>query len=183
MGSGSNYGLVLNSADYANAKVPLMFFGNDTGIAYENFNAFTHSSPKYLVDIAGLNHHVGGYQSSWCQDFHNSMIAVNPGVFPQAFINPAPLNPTDIADYVFDATFYFSYTGPRELGIYNFCPASVFDGISGVRAVRRSADPDGQERTGRFHAARAGIAHLRDHAVDQPLCSFILRCNAQAPWR
>jgi dienelactone hydrolase len=135
MGSGSNYGLVLNSADYANAKVPLMFFGNDTGIAYENFNAFTHSSPKYLVDIAGLNHHVGGYQSSWCQDFHNSMIAVNPGVFPQAFINPAPLNPTDIADYVFDATFYFSYTGPRELGIYNFCPASVFDGISDAQLV------------------------------------------------
>jgi dienelactone hydrolase len=135
MGSGSNYGLVLNSADYANAKVPLMFFGNDTGIAYENFNAFIHSSPKYLVDIAGLNHHVGGYQSSWCQDFHNSMIAVNPAVFPQAFINPAPLNPNDIANYVFDATFYFAYTGARELGVYNFCPASVFSGISDAQLV------------------------------------------------
>jgi dienelactone hydrolase len=135
MGSGSNYGLVLNSADYANARVPLMFFGNDTGIAYENFNAFTHSSPKYLVDIAGLNHHVGGYQSSWCQDFHDSMSAVNPAVYPQAFINPASLSPTDIANWVFDATFYFSYTGPRELGVYNFCPASVFSGISDAQLV------------------------------------------------
>ena len=46
MGAGSNYGLVLNATDYANAKVPLLFFGNDTGIAYENFNAFTHSVAK-----------------------------------------------------------------------------------------------------------------------------------------
>jgi len=130
MGAGSNYGLLLNSTDYANADIPLMFLGNDTGIAYENFNSFTHSHPKYLVDIAGFNHHTGGYQTSWCQDFHNSMIAVNPAVFPQAFINPAPLSPTDIANYLFDATFYFSYTGPRELGIYNFCEPSAFDGIS-----------------------------------------------------
>ena len=34
MGAGSNYGLVLDAADYANARVPLLFFGNDTGIAY-----------------------------------------------------------------------------------------------------------------------------------------------------
>ena len=135
MGSGSNYGLILNAADYANAEIPLMFFGNDTGIAYQNFNAFTHSNPKYLVDIAGLNHHVGGYQTSWCQDFRHSMLAVNPAVFPQAFINPAPLNPSDIANYVFDATFYFSYTGPRELGIYNYCEPSVFNGISDAQLV------------------------------------------------
>ena len=135
MGAGSNYGLLLNSADYANADIPLMFFGNDTGIAYENFNAFTHSYPKYLVDIAGFNHHTGGYQTSWCQDFHNSMVAVNPSVFPQAFINAAALSPTDIANYVFDATFYFSYTGPRELGIYNFCDASVFNDISDAQLV------------------------------------------------
>jgi dienelactone hydrolase len=135
MGAGSNYGLILNSSDYANVAVPLMFFGNDTGIAYENFNAFTHSEPKYLVDIAGFNHHTGGYQTSWCQDFHNSMTTVNPGVFPQAFINPAALNSSDIANYVFDATFYFSYTGPRELGVYNYCEASVFNGISDAQLV------------------------------------------------
>jgi hypothetical protein len=135
MGSGSNYGLVLNAADYANAAVPLMFWGNDTGIAWENFNAFTHASPKYLVDIAGLNHHVGGYQSSWCQDFHNSMIAVNPAVYPQAFIDPATLSRTDIANWVFDAAFYFSYTGPRELGVYNYCDPSAFDGITDAQLV------------------------------------------------
>jgi len=135
MGAGSNYGLVLNATDYANAKVPLLFFGNDTGIAYENFNAFTHSVPKYRVDIAGFNHHVGGYQTSWCQDFHNSMVAVNPGVFPQAFINPAPLNPTDIANYVFDASFYFTYTGARQSGVYDFCDASAFDGVTDAQLV------------------------------------------------
>lgn len=130
MGAGSNYGLLLDSADYSNVRVPLLFYGNDTGIAYENFNAFTHSSPKYLVDIGGINHHTGGYQSSWCQDFHNSMKAVNPAVFPEAFIDPASLSPTDIVNYVFDATFYFSYSGARESGIYDYCDASVFDGIS-----------------------------------------------------
>jgi dienelactone hydrolase len=135
MGSGSNYGLVMNPSDYANVSVPVMFFGNDTGIAYQNFNAFTHASPKYLVDIAGLNHHTGGYQTSWCQDFHNSMLAVNPTVFPQAFINPATLNPTDIANWVFDATFYFSYTGPRESGVYNFCEPSAFGGISDAQLI------------------------------------------------
>lgn len=129
-GAGTNYGLLLNASDYANAKVPLMFFGNDTGIAYSNFNAFTHSPIKYRVDIAGWNHHVGGYQTSWCQDIHNSLVAVNPAVYPEAFIDPATLNPSDIANYVFDATFYWSYTGPYELGVYNFCEGSVFDGVS-----------------------------------------------------
>ncbi|MGH8291260.1 MAG: hypothetical protein ACREV7_20055, partial [Steroidobacteraceae bacterium] len=130
MGAGSNYGGVLDAADFANAKVPLMFFANDTGIAYQNFNAFTGAHPKYLVDIAGWNHHVGGYQTSWCQDIHNSLVAVNPAVYPQAFIDPATLNPSDIANWVFDSTFYFSYTGSWELGVYNFCDASVFNGVS-----------------------------------------------------
>lgn len=130
MGAGTNYGLLLNAADYANARVPLMFFGNDSGIAYGSFNAFTHSPKKYRVDVAGWNHHVGGYQTSWCQDIHNSMVAVNPAVFPQAFIDPSVLNPSDIANFVFDSTFYWSYTGPYELGVYNFCAASVFDGVS-----------------------------------------------------
>lgn len=135
MGAGSNYGGVLTPADYANAAVPLMFLANDTGIAYENFNAFTGSHPKYLVDVAGWNHHVGGYQSSWCQDVHNSLVAVNPAVFPEAFIDAAALNPADIANWVFDSTFYFSYTGPWELGVYNFCSASVFDGVSDAQLV------------------------------------------------
>ena len=130
MGAGTNYSLLLNATDYANARVPLMFFGNDTGIAYTNFNAFTNSPRKYLVDIAGWNHHVGGYQTSWCQDIHNSLVAVNPAVFPQAFIDPSSLNPSDIANFVFDATFYWSYTGAYELGVYNFCDGSVFDGVS-----------------------------------------------------
>jgi hypothetical protein len=132
---GTNYGLLLNSADYANARVPLLFFGNDTGIAYDNFNAFTHSRSKYLVDVSGMSHHTGGYQSSWCQDIHNSLSAVNPAVFPQAFIDPSVLNPTDIANYVFDATFYFSYTGARESGVYDYCDASVFNGISDAQLV------------------------------------------------
>jgi dienelactone hydrolase len=130
MGAGSNYGLLLSAADYANAEVPLMFFGNDTGIAYTNFNAFTGSPRKYRVDIAGWNHHTGGYQTSWCQDIHNSLVAVNPAVFPQAFINPSTLNPSDIANFVFDSTFYWSYTGPYEDGVYNFCDASVFTGVT-----------------------------------------------------
>jgi dienelactone hydrolase len=130
MGAGTNYGLLLTATDYANARVPLMFLGNDTGIAYTNFNAFTNSPRKYLVDIAGWNHHVGGYQTSWCQDIHNSLVAVNPAVFPQAFIDPSGLNPSDIANFVFDATFYWTYTGPFELGVYNFCDGSVFAGVS-----------------------------------------------------
>jgi dienelactone hydrolase len=130
MGAGTNYSLLLNATDYANARVPLMFFGNDTGIAYTNFNAFTGSPRKYLVDIAGWNHHVGGYQTSWCQDIHSSLIAVNPAVFPQAFIDPSVLNPSDIANFVFDSTFYWTYTGPYELGVYNFCDGSVFEGVS-----------------------------------------------------
>ncbi|MBV8145669.1 MAG: hypothetical protein JO184_11730 [Gammaproteobacteria bacterium] len=128
--AGTNYNLVLNAADYANAQVPLMFFANDTGIAYGSFNTFSHSPRKYLVDIAGWNHHVGGYQTSWCQDAHNSLLAVNPAVFPQAFIDPATLNPSDIANFVFDSAFYWSYTGPYQLGVYNFCEGSVFDGVS-----------------------------------------------------
>ena len=130
MGAGTNYNLLLNAADYANATVPLMFFGNDTGIAYTSFNAFTASPRKYRVDIAGWNHHVGGYQTSWCQDIHNSLVAVNPAVFPQVFSNPAGLNPADIANFVFDSTFYWSYTGPYEDAVYNFCDGSVFDGVS-----------------------------------------------------
>ncbi len=130
MGAGTNYGLLLNAADYANARVPLMFFGNDTGIAYNNFNDFTHSNPKYLVDIGGINHHVGGYQSSWCRDFRNSMLAVNPAVYPTAFVSPGSLSLSDIANYVFDATFYFSYTGARETAVYDYCDGSVFDGMS-----------------------------------------------------
>jgi dienelactone hydrolase len=117
MGAGSNYGLLLNANDYANARIPLMFFANDTGIVYSNFNAFTNSPRKYRIDIAGWNHHVGGYQTSWCQDIHNSLAALNPAVFPQAFVDPSTLNPSDIANFVFDATFYWSYTGPYELGV------------------------------------------------------------------
>jgi dienelactone hydrolase len=135
MGAGSNYGGVLTGADYASARVPLMFFANDTGIAYENFNAFTGSHPKYLIDVAGWNHHVGGYQSSWCQDVHNSLAAVNPAVYPGAFADPAALSRSDIANWVFDSTFYFAYTGPWELGVYNFCSASVFDDVSDAQLV------------------------------------------------
>lgn len=138
MGAGTNYGLILNSADYANAKVPLLFFGNDTGIAYNNFNQFTGSRPKYLVDVAGLSHHTAGYQTSWCPDFHNSMVAVNPAVFPTMFFGPAAiasLNRNDVANYVFDATFYFIYTGTRESGVYEYCDASAFDGISDAQLV------------------------------------------------
>jgi len=125
MGAGTNYTLELNAADYANARVPLMFFGNDTGIAYTSFNAFTNSPKKYRVDIAGWNHHVGGYQTSWCQDIHNSMVAINPA-FPSL---------SDIANFVFDATFYWSYTGAYELGVYNFCDGSVFDGVSDAQLL------------------------------------------------
>jgi dienelactone hydrolase len=130
MGAGTNYGLLLNAADYANAKVPLLFFGNDTGIAYNNFNQFTGSRQKYLVDVAGLSHHTAGYQTSWCQDFHNSMVTIKPGANGLAFANPAKLPPSDIANFIFDATFYFSYTGSRESGVYEYCDGSVFDGIS-----------------------------------------------------
>ena len=130
MGAGTNYGLLLKSADYANAKVPLLFFGNDTGIAYNNFNQFTGSRPKYLVDVAGLSHHTAGYQTSWCQDFHNSMVTIKPGANALWFKNPRVLDPSDIANFIFDATFYFTYTGPRESGVYEYCDASVFDGIS-----------------------------------------------------
>jgi dienelactone hydrolase len=135
MVAGTNYGLVLDSTDYANAKVPLLFFGNDTGIAYDNFNSFSHSHPKYLVDVSALSHHTVGYQSSWCQDIHHSLSALNPAVYPQAFVDPSALKPSDIANWVFDATFYFSYTGARESGIYDYCEPSVFDGISDAQLV------------------------------------------------
>ena len=130
MAAGTNYGLLLDDTDYANASIPLMFFSNDTGIAYQNFNAFTGSKSKYLVDLAGVNHHVLGYQSSWCPDFRNSMLKVNPAVFPQAFIDASTLNPSDVVNYVFDSTFYFSYTGARESGVYDFCEPAAFTGIS-----------------------------------------------------
>jgi len=135
MGGGTNWGLLLDSPDYANAKVPLMFFGNDTGIVYDAFNQFTGSRPKYLVDIGDYNHHIGGYESSWCQDFQKSMEVVNPDVFPTVFITPSLLDPTDIANWVFDATFYFTYTGPRESGVYDYCKPSVFDDISDEQLV------------------------------------------------
>ena len=135
MVAGTNYDLLLNSVDYANASVPLLFFGNDMGISYDNFNSFTHSRPKYQVDVSALSHHTVGYQSSWCQDIHNSLIAVNPAVFPQAFIDPSVLKPSDIANWVFDATFYFSYTGARESGLYDYCDASVFTGIGDAQLV------------------------------------------------
>ena len=136
MGAGTNYGLLLNSADYANAKVPLLFFGNDTGIVYDTFNQFTGTPTKYHVDIADYNHHIGGYESSWCQDFHNSMKAVNPAVFPSVFTGgAASLDRSDVANYIFDATFYFSYTGRRESGVFDYCDPSVFDGISDAQLV------------------------------------------------
>jgi dienelactone hydrolase len=138
MGGGSNWGLLLDSADYANAKVPLLFFGNDTGIVYNSFNQFTGSRPKYLVDIADYNHHIGGYESSWCQDFHNSMVEVNPDVpyllWWDGDPNTSP-DPTDIADWVFPATFYFTYTGARQSGVYDYCEPSVFDDISDEQLV------------------------------------------------
>jgi dienelactone hydrolase len=128
MAAGSNWGLLLDKKDYANAKVPLMFFGNDTGIAYDAFNQFTGSRLKYRVDIADYNHHIGGYESSWSQDFHNSMVEVNPNVF-------ASPNPTDLANWVFPSTFYFTYTGPRQSGIWDYCEPSVFDGITDDQLV------------------------------------------------
>jgi len=136
MGAGSNWGLLLDSTDYANARVPLMFFGNDTGIAYDAFNQFSGSRSKYLVDIGDFNHHIGGYQSSWCQDFKNSMEVVNPAVFPAVFLGgAASLNPSDIANYIFDATFYWTYTGSRNSGVYDYCEPSVFDNISDQQLV------------------------------------------------
>ena len=86
---------------------------------------------KYLVDIADFNHHVGGYQSSWCQDFQNSMELVNPDVFPAVFFGgAAAFDPSDVANYIFDATFYFTYTGARQSGVYDYCEPSVFDDVS-----------------------------------------------------
>lgn len=131
MNGGSNWGLLLDSDDYANAEVPLMFVGNDTGIAYDDFNEFTGAKQKYLVDIADFNHHVGGYQSSWCPDFQNSMELVNPDVFPGVFFGAAgAFDPSDVANYIFDATFYFIYTGARNSGVYDYCDPSVFDDLS-----------------------------------------------------
>ena len=130
MGGGSNYGLLMNTDDYANAEVPLMFLGNDTGIAYDKFNEFSGTESKYIVDIADFNHHVGGYQTSWCQDFVSSMEQVDPNVFPAVFGNPASIAPSDFANFIFPATFYWTYTGPRNSGVYDYCEPSVFDNIS-----------------------------------------------------
>jgi len=125
MGGGTNWGSLLDSADFAGAKVPLLFFGNDMGYIYESFNQFTKSQPKYLVDIADYNHHIGGYESSWCQDFQTSMMEVN----------PSPSTISDWANFWFPATFYFTYTGPRQSGVYDYCDPSVFDGISDAQLV------------------------------------------------
>jgi dienelactone hydrolase len=115
MGAGSNYGLVLNATDYANASSAVVFWKRHRHRVRE-LPFFTHSAPKYRVDIAASQHHVGGYQTSWCQDFHNSMVAVNPGVFPQAFINPAPLNPpTSLIMFSMPASI--TYTGARRSGL------------------------------------------------------------------
>ncbi len=130
MSGGSNWGLLLKPSDYANAKVPLLFLGNDTGIAYNDFNLFSNSPVKYLADIAGIAHHTAGYQSSWCQDFRNSMVTIKPGINGQVFTNPTALDPSDIANFIFDSTFYFTYTGSRQAGVYEYCDASVFDDIS-----------------------------------------------------
>jgi predicted dienelactone hydrolase len=138
MGGGSNWGLLLDQKDYANAKVPLMFFGNDTGIAYESFNQFTGSRLKYRVDVADYNHHIGGYESSWCQDFHNSMVEVNPLVPYLLWYDGDPTtspSPTELANWVFPSTFYFTYTGARQSGIWDYCEPSVFDGISDDQLV------------------------------------------------
>jgi hypothetical protein len=107
-----------------------MFLGNDTGIVYDKFNAFTGTKHKYHVDIADYNHHVGGYQSSWCQDFQSSMEAVNPDVFPTLFFDPASLDPSDLANYGFTSTFYWIYTGTRNSGVYDYCEPSTFDNLS-----------------------------------------------------
>ena len=123
MGGGSNYGLLLDTDDYANVEVPLMFLGNDTGIVYDNFNEFTGSKSKYLVDIADFNHHIGGYQSSWCQDFQSSMESVKPNPFGTG-------DPRDIANYLFTATFYWIYSGTRNSGVYDYCEPAVFDNLS-----------------------------------------------------
>lgn len=138
MAAGSNWGLLLDQKDYADAKVPLMFFGNDTGIAYDAFNQFTGSRLKYRVDIADYNHHIGGYESSWCQDFHNSMVEVNPDVPFLLWYDGDPTtspSPTELANWVFPSTFYFTYTGPRQSGIWDYCEPSVFDGISDDQLV------------------------------------------------
>jgi dienelactone hydrolase len=135
MGGGSNYGLLMDSDDYANAEAALMFLGNDTGIAYENFNAFTGAKNKYLVDIADFNHHIGGYQTSWCQDFKSSMEIVNADVFPTIFFASGSLDPNDIANYIFTATFYWTYTGPRNSGVYDYCQPSNFDNISDQQLI------------------------------------------------
>ena len=136
MGGGSNYGLLMNEDDYANAKAALMFLGNDTGIVYDKFNAFSGSKDKYHVKIADFNHHVGGYQSSWCQDFESSMMSVNPLVPAYLFVLPDPEDPipiptpNDLANFGFVSTFYWIYTGDRNSGVYDYCDASTFNKIS-----------------------------------------------------
>jgi dienelactone hydrolase len=134
MGGGSNYGLLMNDDDYVNAEAALMFLGNDTGIVYDKFNAFTGSKDKYHVKIADFNHHVGGYQSSWCQDFVSSMASINPDIVDQVFIFGNPdLN--DAANFGFVSTFYWTYTGDRNSGVYDYCEPSAFDMFSDEQLV------------------------------------------------
>lgn len=135
MGGGSNYGLLMNTDDYANAEAALMFLGNDTGIVYDNFNKFTGSKDKYHVKIADFNHHIGGYQSSWCQDFQSSMESINPDVFPTLFFAPGSLDPSDLANYGFASTFYWIYTGTRNSGVYDYCEPASFDNIGDEQLV------------------------------------------------
>ena len=161
MAAGSNWGLLLDKKDYANAKVPLMFFGNDTGIAYDAFNQFTGSRLKYRVDVADYNHHIGGYESSWSQDFHNSMVEVKPEVLGLLLAPPLtrlipPISPTSCSP----STFYFTYTGPRQSGIWDYCEPSVFDGITDDQLVAVNfGNPeilDVKARTARQDALEAG---------------------------
>jgi dienelactone hydrolase len=151
MGGGSNYGLLMNSDDYANAEAALMFLGNDTGIVYDNFNEFTGAKSKYHVKIADFNHHIGGYQSSWCQDFESSMASINPDIVGQVFGTKDPdLN--DAANFGFVSTFYWIYTGDRNSGVYDYCEASAFDKFS-----------DDQLKAARF--GNPSILAVRDELV------------------
>jgi hypothetical protein len=58
------------------------------------------------------------------------MVLVNPAAYPGIFINSSAFSSADIVNYVYDATFYFSYTGSRETGVYDYCEPSAFNGIS-----------------------------------------------------
>jgi len=47
---------------------------------------------------------------------------------------------------VFDATFYWSYTGPYEDGVYNFCDGSVFNGVSDAQLQACSLESSDHRR-------------------------------------